>query len=73
MRYFLNPDKPGPSGLNVQGSSSKKLSGTLTFDEFYAEREEARRGDFNPKPKKIIRSLMNCTSFASNSFRRLRP
>ena len=52
MRYFLNPDKPDPSGLNVQGSSSKKSSGTLTFDEFYAEREEARRGDFNPKPKK---------------------
>ncbi|KAK3750313.1 hypothetical protein QZH41_001773 [Actinostola sp. cb2023] len=54
MRSFLDRDKPGPSGSNVQGpSSSKKSDKTLTFEEFYVKREEARRGDFKPKKKKI--------------------
>jgi len=54
MRSFLDRDKPGPSGSNVQGpSSSKKSDKTLNFEEFYVKREEARRGDFKPKKKKI--------------------
>ncbi|KAK3745367.1 hypothetical protein QZH41_001395 [Actinostola sp. cb2023] len=54
MRSFLDRDKSGPSGSNVQGpSSSKKSDKTLNFEEFYVKREEARRGDFKPKKKKI--------------------
>ncbi|XP_032233480.2 uncharacterized protein LOC116615708 isoform X2 [Nematostella vectensis] len=48
---------PGPSGLNFgsagSSASSNKSNDTLTFEEFYAKREESRRGDFKPARKRL--------------------
>ncbi|EDO30340.1 predicted protein, partial [Nematostella vectensis] len=47
----------GPSGLNFGSAglsaSSNKSNDTLTFKEFYAKREESRRGDFKPARKRL--------------------